>query len=140
MAFHMMTGVWERNTGVTITKTTPAIVISAPIVRRNVQRLAAYAGEYKLNLRPLTKTHKSTLLARLQIESGAVGLTVAKVGEAKIMATVTRDVLMAYPAVDAARCTELAQLARDHTLRVGIDSNARVAATEASNSGSATGW
>jgi D-serine deaminase-like pyridoxal phosphate-dependent protein len=102
---------------------TPAIVISAPIVRRNLQRLAAYAGEYKLNLRPHTKTHKSTLLARLQIESGATGLTVAKVGEAKIMAAVTRDVLMAYPAVDAARCTELAQLARDRTLRVGIDSN-----------------
>jgi D-serine deaminase-like pyridoxal phosphate-dependent protein len=101
---------------------TPAILIDAPTVRRNVRRLADYAKEHNLKLRPHTKTHKSTLLARLQIEHGAAGLTVAKVGEARVMARVTDDLLLAYPAVDAARCVAVADLAREHTVRVAIDS------------------
>jgi len=101
---------------------TPIIAIDGPIVRKNLQRLADYTRQHKLALRPHTKTHKSTMLARMQIERGAAGLTVAKVGEAKIMAEASDDVLMAYPAVDPSRCAELAQLAKGRTIRVGIDS------------------
>jgi D-serine deaminase-like pyridoxal phosphate-dependent protein len=101
---------------------TPAIVISGPIVRRNLARMAEYARRHRIGLRPHTKTHKSLKLARMQMEHGAVGLTVAKVGEARVMAEVSDDVLMAYPAVDRARCSELAALAKGRTVRVGIDS------------------
>jgi len=101
---------------------TPCILIDAGVVRRNIERLAAYAHMHRLGLRPHTKTHKSIRLARLQLENGAVGLTVAKVGEAKIMAEVVDDILLAYPAVDAGRCAEVAQIARSKTMRVGIDS------------------
>ena len=103
---------------------TPCIVIDAAIVRRNLAKAASYACEHHLGIRPHTKTHKSTLLARMQLEHGAVGLTVAKVGEAGIMASVTDDLLMAYPAVDRRRCAELANLARGRKVRVGIDSTA----------------
>jgi D-serine deaminase-like pyridoxal phosphate-dependent protein len=58
----------------------------------------------------------------MQMDHGAVGLTVAKVGEAKVMAEVSDDVLMAYPAVDPRRCRELADLAKTKTVRVAIDS------------------
>jgi D-serine deaminase-like pyridoxal phosphate-dependent protein len=60
----------------------------------------------------------------MQVEQGAVGLTVAKVGEAKVMSGVSVDLLMAYPAVDRKRCAELAELARFGTVRVGVDSTA----------------
>src|SRR3954453_8067125 len=99
---------------------TPSILIDAAVVRRNLRRLSDYAKAHRLNVRPHTKTHKSTLLARMQMEAGAVGLTVAKVGEARVMAGVADDVLMAYPAVDPARCAELAELAKAKTVRVGI--------------------
>ena len=101
---------------------TPSIVIDAAIARRNLQRLADYAKQHNLKLRPHTKTHKSTLVGRMQMEMGAVGLTVAKVGEAQVMAEVASDLLMAYPAVDPMRCAELAKLAGHVTMRVGIDS------------------
>lgn len=101
---------------------TPIITISGPVVRRNIQRLADYAAEHNLKIRPHTKTHKSVKLARMQMEAGATGLTVAKPGEAKVMATVAGDLLMAFPAVDPARCAELAELAKGRTLRVAIDS------------------
>jgi D-serine deaminase-like pyridoxal phosphate-dependent protein len=105
---------------------TPALLIDAAAVRRNLRRMADYAKSHDLKLRPHTKTHKSRLLARLQLEHGAAGLTVAKPGEAAVMAEVGDDVLMAYPAVDPARCAEMAELARGRTVRVAVDSAAAV--------------
>jgi D-serine deaminase-like pyridoxal phosphate-dependent protein len=101
---------------------TPSIVIDAAVARRNLQRLADYAKQHNVKLRPHTKTHKSTLVGRIQMDLGATGLTVAKVGEAKVMAEVSNDLLMAYPAVDPLRCAELAKLAGSVTMRIGIDS------------------
>jgi D-serine deaminase-like pyridoxal phosphate-dependent protein len=120
---------------------TPSIVIDASIVRRNLERLADYAKRHGLKLRPHTKTHKSVMIGRMQMELGATGLTVAKVGEARVMADASDDILMAYPAVDPLRCAELAQLARGHTIRVGIDSRiaADALAAEARSSGSTIG-
>ncbi len=62
------------------THATPAMVSDAKTVARNVKRLAAYADEHDLDIRPHTKTHKSRKLAKLQMSAGAVGLTAAKVG------------------------------------------------------------
>ena len=104
---------------------TPAIVIDAAIVERNLARMAAYTREHGLKLRPHTKTHKSAMLAGLQLDAGASGLTVAKAGEAQVMSRVRPDVdlLMAYPAVDARRCALLAELAmHGSTIRVAVDS------------------
>jgi D-serine deaminase-like pyridoxal phosphate-dependent protein len=102
---------------------TPIIALSGPVVRRNLKRLADYARQHHLNIRPHTKTHKSVRLARMQIDHGATGLTIAKVGEARVMSAASDDLLMAYPAVDPARCAELAELAKGRTIRVAIDSN-----------------
>jgi D-serine deaminase-like pyridoxal phosphate-dependent protein len=102
---------------------TPAILIDGRAVRRNVERMARYAKGHNLRLRPHTKTHKSTLLAQMQLEHGAAGLTVAKAGEAEVMAEVAEDLLVAYPAVDAHRCATLARLARTRTVRVAVDSS-----------------
>lgn len=101
---------------------TPSIVIDAAVVRRNVDRMAGYARQHGLGLRPHTKTHKSKLLARMQLDAGAIGLTVAKPGEAIVMAEVCDDLLMAYPAVDPRRCAELAAVARTKKVRVAVDS------------------
>lgn len=110
---------------------TPAMLIDARVVRRNVERMAAYARERTLALRPHTKTHKSLRLARLQMEHGAAGLTVAKAGEAEVMSTVAADILMAYPAVDPARCALLAALATHNTVRIAVDSATAVNALAA---------
>jgi D-serine deaminase-like pyridoxal phosphate-dependent protein len=101
---------------------TPCILLDGPTVRRNVESLAAYARDHKLGLRPHTKTHKSISLGKLQMRHGAVGLTVAKTGEANVMAEASDDILMAYPPVHPDRCTALANLARTKTIRVGVDS------------------
>jgi D-serine deaminase-like pyridoxal phosphate-dependent protein len=101
---------------------TPAIVIDAAVAHGNLARLADYAKRHNIKLRPHTKTHKSVRLGRAQIELGAVGLTVAKVGEAEVMADATDDLFMAYPAVGPGRADRLAELAKRKTIRVGVDS------------------
>jgi len=103
---------------------TPALVIDESIVVRNLNRLAAYAKQHRIGIRPHTKTHKSIEMAKRQIEAGAVGLTAAKVGEAEAMVEASNDILLAYPAVDAARCERLALLARTSTIHVAVDSQA----------------
>ena len=64
---------------------TPAIVIDLDVMESNLRRVADYARSHNLRLRPHTKTHKTPELARRQLELGAAGLTVAKVGEAEVM-------------------------------------------------------
>jgi len=101
---------------------TPSLVIDLPTVKRNIAQLADYGRQHKLSIRPHAKTHKSLRMAKLQLDAGAVGLTVAKAGEAITMAEVCRDVFVAYPALDPYRREKLAHLARTHTVRVGFDS------------------
>ena len=68
------------------------------------------------------KNAKSTRLGQMQLARGAVGLTVAKAGEARVMAEVCDDILMAYPAGDPAQCAELARLAQSKRIFVAVDS------------------
>src|SRR5262245_55027921 len=105
---------------------TPSLVIDAAVLRRNLDKLAGYCKQRNIGLRPHTKTHKSRRLSAMQMERGAVGLTVAKVGEAETMADVGNDILLAYPAVDAVRCERLAALSEHATVRVAVDSRTAV--------------
>jgi D-serine deaminase-like pyridoxal phosphate-dependent protein len=120
---------------------TPAIVIDPEILRRNLRRMADYTRAHGLNLRPHTKTHKSRSIGRMQHELGAIGLTVAKPGEAAVMAEVADDVLMAYPAVDAARAGQIAELARRIKITIALDSttSADVISDAASSAGTTVG-
>lgn len=103
---------------------TPTVHIDLRQVRTNIQKMAAYAKQHGLALRPHTKTHKSLRIGRMQMEAGAMGLTVAKVGEAEVMREVCDDLLLAYPTIDMTRCRRAAQIAADGTrLRVGLDSS-----------------
>lgn len=118
---------------------TPALVLDAPTVQRNIERLAKYASSVGINVRPHTKTHKSRFLARLQIEAGATGITIAKVSEAEQISEPNQDVLLAYPPVGACRAERLAALAHDRTIRAAVDSLVAVrAASQAAQTADVT--
>lgn len=116
---------------------TPFLLIDGDLVRANIARMAAYAAQHRLQLRPHTKTHKSLFLGQLQMRNGAVGLTVAKPGEAAVMSEVCEDILMAYPAVLPGPCAKLADLAHTKSVRIGIDST--FAADQISSAATAAG-
>lgn len=90
-------------------------------VRSNAHRVVDYAGRHGLSWRPHVKTHKSTQIARIQLESGAQGLTVATPREAEVMATVCHDLLLAHPPVGAARIARILALPPEVRLSVALD-------------------
>ena len=102
---------------------TPALLVDLDIMERNLSRVAAYAKENGLRLRPHTKTHKSPRIGRLQLASGALGLTVAKVGEAEVMlGAEPADLLVAYPVIGRNKLTRLMEVARRTRITVALDS------------------
>jgi D-serine deaminase-like pyridoxal phosphate-dependent protein len=73
-----------------------------------MQERANAAG---VRLRPHTKTHKSAYFARRQVALGAAGITVAKLGEAEVMAASgIDDILLAYPVVGPLKLARLREL------------------------------
>ncbi len=101
---------------------TPALLIDLDIMERNLRRVADYAKTHDLRLRPHTKTHKVPEVGRLQLKSGAAGLTVAKVGEAEVMlAADPPDLLVAYPVIGRSKLERLMAVARKTRLTVALD-------------------
>ena len=65
---------------------TPAVLVDKARALRNIDRMQTAATARGLRLRPHSKTHKSPVVARWQIERGAVGICCAKIGEAEVFA------------------------------------------------------
>ncbi|MEZ4424100.1 MAG: alanine racemase [Gemmatimonadota bacterium] len=116
---------------------TPVAVVDAARVEANARRAVATLAESGIAWRPHIKTHKCPGVARIQLAAGARGLTVATLREAEVMATVTDDLLLAYPPVGAAKLERLLRLAERVRLTVALDSDA--ALTELSRAAAPAG-
>lgn len=101
---------------------TPIGCVDLVRVRANARRVADYAAEHGLGWRPHIKTHKSREVARIQLDAGAGGLTVATLREAEVMADLTDDLLLAYPPVGPAKVARLLELPPSVDLKVALDS------------------
>lgn len=100
---------------------TPAAVVDVDRVRDNLQRTARYCRQHNLAWRPHTKTHKTRELAAEQRRAGAVGLTVATLQEAEVMAHAADDLLLAYPVVGSAKLDRLLSVPSQR-ITMGLDS------------------
>src|SRR4029453_14244127 len=61
-------------------------------------RMQSAASARGVRLRPHAKTHKSPVVARWQLERGAVGICCAKLGEAEVFADPgIEDIRLPYP-------------------------------------------
>lgn len=65
---------------------TPALVVDLDAMQRNLSRMAEFARKHGLRWRPHAKMHKSSAIAKLQMQAGAVGVCVQKTAEAEAMA------------------------------------------------------
>ncbi|MDR7869558.1 MAG: alanine racemase [Tissierellaceae bacterium] len=102
---------------------TPALLIDKVKILDNIKFIQEYANKYDVNLRPHTKTHKMPYLANLQVEVGARGITVAKVGEAEVMAeNGIGDIFIANEIVGTTKLERIKTLNRKINISFGIDS------------------
>src|SRR5213594_1337212 len=77
---------------------TPQVVVDRTRVLANIDRAQTLADSAGCRLRPHAKTHKSPIVAKWQIDRGAVGVCCAKVGEAEVFVDAgVADVRLPYP-------------------------------------------
>ena len=77
---------------------TPQVLVDSHRLFANIERAQQLADSAGLKLRPHAKTHKSPVVAKWQIERGAVGVCCAKVGEAEVFAAAGIDnIRLPYP-------------------------------------------
>jgi D-serine deaminase-like pyridoxal phosphate-dependent protein len=111
----------KRGTGIDEVDT-PALIVDLDALERNIARMATFARESGIRLRPHGKTHKSSSIARLQMAAGAVGICCQKVSEAEaFVAGGIGDVLITNEVVAAAKLRRLAALTRFARIGVCID-------------------
>lgn len=94
---------------------TPAVLIDRKKALHNILRMRDAAKRNTLRLRPHTKTHKSPLIAKWQIDHGAIGICCAKLGEAEVFADAGfTDIRLPYPLNPSNADRVLALLERTH--------------------------
>lgn len=102
---------------------TPRLLVDRDLLERNISEMAAKVAAGGKALRPHTKTHKTPEIARMQLAAGAKGLTVAKLGEAEVMAYAgCKDLFIANQVVGAIKVQRLMALLEHAKVRVGADS------------------
>lgn len=102
---------------------TPAVVCDLDKVERNIRDMAARCREIDIPLRSHTKSHKLPEIAKMQMQSGVVGICCQKLGEAEMMvAGGIEDILIPYNIVGAIKVDRLLRLARRATISVAVDS------------------
>src|SRR5512136_1100365 len=101
---------------------TPALLLDMGVVERNIKRMADFFSDKPCQLRPHIKTHKLPLIAHKQIEAGAIGITCAKLGEAKIfLESGIKNVLIANEVVGNIKIQRLVNLSSYGDLIVCVD-------------------
>jgi D-serine deaminase-like pyridoxal phosphate-dependent protein len=106
---------------------TPALVVDADVMHRNIATMLAALDGQTARLRPHTKVQKCPDIALLQVGAGAIGVTVATVWEAAAMAAAgVPSVLIANEVVGAEKITFAAQLAGQADLAIAVDDPANI--------------
>ena len=98
---------------------TPALYIDLDALERNIARMQQQCRTWGVALRPHVKTHKIPEIAQMQLDAGAIGITVAKLGEAEVLPG--DDVLVAYP-LQKPKLRRLKELAKTRRVKVAVDS------------------
>jgi D-serine deaminase-like pyridoxal phosphate-dependent protein len=107
---------------------TPAVAIDLDVVERNIARLQERCDAAGVANRPHIKTHKSPVIAKLQKDAGARGITCQKLGEAEVMADAgLDDILISYNILGEEKLGRLAALIRRARMVVAADNPVTVA-------------
>src|ERR1700732_2141802 len=107
---------------------TPAAVIDMDRVEHNVARIQAACDAAGVANRPHIKTHKSPMLAKLQIAAGAKGITCQKIGEAEVMADAgIDDILISYNLIGEEKMARLGALQTKANMTVAADNSVVIA-------------
>jgi 3-hydroxy-D-aspartate aldolase len=111
---------------------TPALIVDLDALEANLDHMAALAAAAGVKLRPHAKTHKSPVIAQMQMARGAVGQCVQKVAEAEILAWGgVPDILVSNEIVNPRKLARLAALTHFSRIAVCADDSRGIDLIEA---------
>lgn len=115
---------------------TPALIVDLDVMQQNIKQMQEKANKFGVNLRPHTKTHRTPAIAHMQVKAGAQGITVAKVGEAEVMAGAgLDDIFIANQIYGKQKLERLREIAKKVRISVGVDNTEQVLALSETFSG-----
>jgi D-serine deaminase-like pyridoxal phosphate-dependent protein len=101
---------------------TPVLLLDLDKFEHNIRKMAGHLRERGLAWRPHAKAFKSPAIAHILRRAGAIGVTVAKVSEAEVMAAGgIDDILIAHLVVGPQKTARLAALQRQADVKVTAD-------------------
>lgn len=111
---------------------TPALIIDLDAFEYNLDHMAALLAPTGVKLRAHAKTHKSPVIAKLQMARGAVGQCVQKTTEAEILAWGgIPNILVSNEVVGRTKLARIAALSTITKIALCVDDAAQVADIEA---------
>jgi D-serine deaminase-like pyridoxal phosphate-dependent protein len=107
---------------------TPALIVDVDLMRHNIAAMMAELDGRTAKLRPHTKVQKCPDIALIQIEAGAIGVTVATIWEAAAMAAAgVSSVLIANQVIGTEKVRSAAALAAHTDLALVVDDARNIA-------------
>ena len=98
---------------------TPALILDLDRMEQNIKRMAKFAKECGVSLRPHVKTHKSPEIAKIQLEAGSRGVCLQKVSEVEVFAGAgIRDIFLTNEVIVPQKLERLARVAE--TAHIGL--------------------
>ncbi|CAH2213608.1 alanine racemase [Tepidibacter aestuarii] len=101
---------------------TPSFLLNLDILEANLKKVQKLCNENNKELWPMTKTHKSTYIAKLQREYGAKGFLVGTIDEAEAFINAGLDnICLAYPIVSKANIKRVIDLSKKARIILSFD-------------------
>lgn len=102
---------------------TPALVIDLDKFESNLKKMQDHLNQYNIGLRCHTKMHKCPIIAKKQLEYGALGICCATVSEAEVMqANGIEKILITSPVVTSEKISRVVAIAKKSSkLEIVVD-------------------
>jgi D-serine deaminase-like pyridoxal phosphate-dependent protein len=102
---------------------TPSLILDLDILERNLDAMSELCSKNGVSLQPHAKTHRTPEIGKLQIERGADGLCVAKLGEAEGFAKAgIKTITVGFPIIGENKALRALKLKKSTNLTLGTDS------------------
>ena len=101
---------------------TPAILLDLDALENNINSYQALCDKYGKQMWPMIKTHKSTALAKMQMDAGATGFLCGTIDECEMVYNLgAKHIMYAYPTANPVNIQRLLKMAKDADIIIRLD-------------------
>ena len=101
---------------------TPAILLDMDALEKNINSWQELCNKNGKEMWPMIKTHKSTALAKMQMEAGATGFLCGTIDECEMVYNLgAKHIMYAYPTANPVNIQRILKMAKDADIIIRLD-------------------